>query len=200
MVRHRTRWLLVKVEVVNDIHDSRQPPTTAGVSKLVSRKGPPNTRRKDGSPSRKDFAALLRTTISLHFGIAAEGASSDLHIRFFDDTSTQLALVRVSRQSCDIVRAALTLLLTQKQLEALGASDDSPTVKSDVIASVISVHGSARTAKLATFRQIRGLYRHKMQVLRQSLRDIESTKHLKAQENKLCLELQERLSMVQEID
>jgi hypothetical protein len=195
MVRHRTRWLLVKLEFTDEVRNA------SGESKSLSRKGFNGTSKDDSPciPSRKDFIALLRKTISLSFGLAAEGASSDVQVRFFDPTSTQLALVRVPRQSCEMVRASMTLLLTRKQLMTLGESEDTEA-KSDVIASVISVHGSARTSKLATLRKIRDLYRQKIQVLRRSLQESESTRHLKTEEKKLFLELQERLSIVQEID
>jgi hypothetical protein len=215
MVRHRTRWLLVKAEFINDI---RNPTTVPPASKFVSRKNNNNnnntgpsasttTRKEDdsSSSSKKDFLALLRKTITLHFGVAAEGVASDVQIRFFDDSSTNLILVRVSRDSCDMVRASMTFLLTRKQLSAVGELDESSSIVdnnswSDIVASVISVHGSARTAKLATLREIRGLYRQRIHVLRQSHQDKESTKYVKREEKKLCLELQERLLTVQGID
>jgi len=99
-------------------------------------------------------------------------------------------LVRGPRQYCDMIRSALTLLLTRKQFLSLGEKIDRPI--SDYYASVISVHGSARTAKIATFRKLRELYRREIQEYR--VKSFPSDDRI---EEHLCRALEERLTIIQ---
>ena len=99
--------------------------------------------------------------------------------------------VRVPRQYCDTIRSALTLLLTRKQLVSLGDTLDATTTAQDYYASVVSVHGSARTAKIAVYRKLRELYRIELQESRRRFPDDEKLA------KKLCRGLQERLALVQ---
>lgn len=70
-----------------------------------------------------------------------------LLVRFFDVT-TMLALIRVPRDLCSIVRSSLTLL---------------PELQHRRIAiTVVSVHGSARTAKITCMRTVRYFYRERL--------------------------------------
>lgn len=57
------------------------------------------------------------------------------------NADTRLAIIKTSRDSADIVRAAITLL---NQL------NDEP-----IVASVISIHGSARTLKFSCIQLLR---------------------------------------------
>ena len=176
MVRHKNRWLLVKVELADDIRSNKRP--SVGSS-------------SDLFPSKKEFTIRLRRTIGWCFGIAGEGPACDTQIRFFD-AETQLVLVRIPRQYCGMVRSSLTLLLTRKQLISLGEKvDGQPSASSDYCTSVISVHGSARTAKIASFRKLRELYRQQIQESRIVFpNDDKLQKHL-------CRALQERLTLIQ---
>lgn len=178
MVRHKNRWLLVKVELADDIRKNKT--LSVGTSPELF-------------PSKKEFTTRLRRTITWCFGVAGEGPSHDTQIRFFD-AETQLVLVRGPRQYCDMVRSSLTLLLTRKQLLSLGERlvDDAGST-SDYCASVISVHGSARTAKIATFRKLRELYRREIE---ESRIDNSFPNDDKVEKN-LCIALQERLTMIQ---
>lgn len=60
---------------------------------------------------------------------------------------TNLAMIKVPRDHCDLVRSALMLMVDIK---------DSPTV-----ARVVSTNGSARTAKLHAFKEIKRIFRAK---------------------------------------
>ena len=170
MVRHKNRWLLVMVELADEVRNRKQQSSSPS----------------DSFPSRKEFTARLRRTVSWCFGIAGEGAACEMQIRFFD-TETRLVVVRVPREHYRIIWSALTLLLTRKQLLSLGEKTDA----GDYQASVVSVHGSARTAKVATYRKLRELYRQKVE---ESRTVIPSDDKLP---KKLCRALQERLILVQ---
>jgi len=174
MVRQKKRWLLVKVELADDIQKNRT--LSVGTSSELF-------------PSKKEFITRLRRTITWCFGITGEGPACETQIRFCD-AATQLVLVRAPRQYCDMIRSALTLLLTRKQFLSLGEKIDGPT--SDYYASVISVHGSARTAKIATFRKLRKLYRREIQECR-----VKSFPSDDRVEKNLCRALEERLTIIQ---
>lgn len=167
----------MKVELANDIRSNNN----------ETRIGSPS----DLFPSKKEFTIRLRRTIAWCFGIAAEGPARDTQIRFCD-AETQLALVRVPREHCDTIRSSLSLLLTRKQLFSLGEkADRQPWTSSDYYASVISVHGSARTAKIATFRKLRELYRLHLQKSRTMFPKDNNL------EKKSCRGLQKRLTLIQ---
>ena len=177
MVRHKNRWLLVKIELADDIRKNQQQSSTRYTSS------------SDLFPSKKEFASRLRRTVGWCFGIAGEGPASDTQLRFYDP-STQLAVVRVPRKYCDMIRSSLTLLLTRKQLLSIGENADT-TQQSDYQTSVVSVHGSARTAKIAVFRKLRELYRKQIQESRILFPNDENLRKT------LCRGLQERLATIQ---
>ena len=79
-------------------------------------------------------------------------------MRLFDDSS-RLAMIRVSRDSCGLVRAAITLLTTVH-----GRS---------VVASVISVNGSSRTAKRVALLETRRNFRQEFSTSKRELKDLE---------------------------
>ena len=110
-------------------------------------------------------------------------ATARLHarriVRFVNPT-TRLVLLRVPREFCNMVRCSITMLTrniaddaaaiaatTSKDDEITGSTttrralaqlDRRPTL----VASVISVNGSARTAKLSTMARIRKVYRQRI--------------------------------------
>jgi RNase P/RNase MRP subunit POP5 len=70
--------------------------------------------------------------------------TTKLTVRLYDEAS-RLAIIRVSRESCSLVRAAITFITSiQRRL---------------VVASVISVNGSARTAKRVALLETRRSFR-----------------------------------------
>lgn len=148
--------------------------------------------------TKKDLAHCIRECITSSFGIAASGMAQDVQgmqislcwsisckafggltishargslsraVRLYDESS-RLAMIRVSRDSCGLVRAAITLLTSFQ-----GRS---------VVASVISVNGSARTAKRAAVLETRREAQQEGATGKQELRDLE-----------------ERLDMIRKID
>jgi hypothetical protein len=192
MVRHKNRWLLVKVELAGDVRSNQQQPSIVRTTTTTTTTAYSSS-RPSPFPSKKEFLARLRRTVSWCFGIAGEGPAYDTQIRFCDP-DTRLVVVRVPRDSCGMIRSALTLLLTRKQLASLGETTrtmEATQPPLDYLASVISVHGSARTAKIAVFRKLRELYRMQIQESRAVFPNDDRI------QSNLCRALQERLALVQ---
>ena len=188
MVRHKNRWILVNVEFADDIRNNKN--NHHHLQHTSASSGPSSAHL---FPSKKEFTIRLRRTIAWSFGIAGEGPACDTQVKFCD-AETQLVVVRVPRQYCDMIRSSLTLLLTNKQLVSLGETTTTQQQQGsmqDYQASVVSVHGSARTAKIAVFRKLREVYRLQIQ---QSHIAFPNDGKLK---KNLCRALQERLALVQ---
>ena len=136
MVRHKTRWLLVRLDFEHNVQWG----------------GEPKARRQDDDGggtglTKKDLAKCIRDSIASSFGIAASGMAQDIQgasncggdhistigrltspssyvptmyvtnhahttrrlrfvVRLYDESS-RLAMIRVARDSCDMVRAAI---------------------------------------------------------------------------------------------
>ena len=175
MVRHKNRWLLVKVELADDIRNNN---SNNNHKKAVQ--------QPSSFPSKIEFIIRLRRTVAWCFGIEGQ-AACDAQVKFCDP-DTKLVVVRVPRDACGRIRAALTLLLTRKQMLSLG---ETTSKSQDFQASVLSVHGSARTTKIALFRLLRKLYRIEMEESRKLFPTDDKL------EKKLCRALQEQLALVQ---
>ena len=173
MVRHKNRWLLVKVELADEIRNG-------GSSK------------SSNFPSKKEFTNRLRKTISWCFGIAGEVPACDTQVRFIDE-QTQLVVIRTPRDYCGKIRAALTLLLTRKQLASIGELSQEETC--EYLATLVSVHGSARTAKIAVFRKLREVYKEKIEESRRVFPDDDDDDNKVSKT--LCKALQVRLALIQ---
>lgn len=133
MVRHKSRWLLIRIdreERVKSIKDTQ--------------KDPPDT--PSAPIEKKNIYHALRIMIEGAFGIARAGIVEDIQVRLYN-SETSLAVVKVPREDCDLIRSAITLL-TQIQ--------DEP-----ITAVVLSTSGSARTAKIAAMRQVKKAFKMK---------------------------------------
>jgi hypothetical protein len=92
-------------------------------------------------------------------------------VRWLDMEITQLAIIRCSREWCGHVRAALTFwnslplddVSSKRQATVITSSHNTKRTRLFVTASVVSVHGSARTAKLATMARVRSHFRQQME-------------------------------------
>lgn len=180
MVRHKTRWLLVRLVFERD------------VLKQTNSDGSHKRRRDEDDSSsagltKKDLSQSIRDSISSSFGIAASGIAQDVQgmsvvsvfgwqralvsLKSFDaligtllvrlyDESSRLAMIRVSRDSCGLVRAAITFLTAIKS--------------KSVVASVIAVNGSARTAKRVALLEMRRHFREEcFSTEKRELKDLE---------------------------
>lgn len=82
----------------------------------------------------------------------------------FCDAATRLALIRVPREFCGTVRAAITLLTTI-QMQQQQQQQRQPQRSVAVTVTVLSVKGSARTAKMEAIRHVRRFYRERLLLL-----------------------------------
>lgn len=101
------------------------------------------------------------------------------------DAATRLFLLRVPREFCNIVRSSLTMLTNN-----VASNGNSMRL----VASVLSVNGSARTAKLATMARLKKEYRG-----RSARNKAFSSKGDDALRT-MMQELQSRLAVIQNID
>jgi len=124
MVRHKTRWLLVRFEFESQLSTS----TTK--------------ERGDDLPQiqTKEIYKEIVKILSICFGLSAHAIIPDIMVRHIDDES-QLAMIRVPREAEKQVRTAITFMTT--------------LYNQGIVASVLSVNGCARTARLATMQEIR---------------------------------------------
>ncbi|CAB9523257.1 expressed unknown protein [Seminavis robusta] len=155
MVRLKTRWVLTRLDLFQDI--------------IIGSTSP----RPDWFPTKKEFAKALKESIISCFGTSASDAAFDVQVRLCDATS-RLVLFRVSRENYPKVRASLTMLTTMPvsptttSTSTTTSNNNDETSKSQstisrVTTSVVSVHGSPRTTKLNTMKQLRKAYQRYQQ-------------------------------------
>lgn len=80
------------------------------------------------------------------FGIAASGITEDMQVLFYN-TDTGLAMIKVPRDSSNLVRSAITIMTQLNNVP--------------MVATVLSTNGSARTAKLATIRELKRMFQNR---------------------------------------
>jgi len=165
MVRHKVRWILTKMDFEKDLSlttdNEKKCHSSIDMDKVII--------------TTKEITLALRAIVNAAFGVAGIGIiegfqgtsiylyptrSITIHrfifvffLSFFHsvrmyDSDTQLAIVKVPRHACSIIRSALTLITT-----ILGLP---------VVASTISINGSVRTAKIAALHHIQQIYNNKM--------------------------------------
>lgn len=128
MVRHKTRWLLARFEFESQLWTG---PTKREVG----------GERDDLPPLQtKEIYKELVKILASCFGMAAHAIIPDLVVRHVD-VQSQLCMIRVPRNAAARVRTAITFMTT--------------LYNQNIVASVLSVNGSARTARLATMNEIR---------------------------------------------
>ena len=89
MVRLKTRWLLVRLDV---------PATVRRTTNQVTLESD-NPETKSVFPSRKELATSIRQNISEQFGVAGEGMASDLQGMVINDGGGCRLKIRVGRKS-----------------------------------------------------------------------------------------------------
>jgi len=166
MVRHKTRWFLVRLDYARDM-------VKAQSSRVVG--------HADSFPTKKELAIAIRESLVSCFGQSSTTeAAREIQVRL-SDLSTRLAMIRVPRQFHTKIRASITFMT------AIGGKR--------LVASVISVNGSARTAKLATIRHIRSIYRERILLQQQMGNGHESMKLMEES----CKQLNDLLAVVSDI-
>ena len=108
-------------------------------------------------------------------------------VRFYD-SNIRMALIRVPREYCQVIRASMTML--------------NEIQNKRVAISTISVNGSARTAKLSAIKQIQYCYRKKLSVLVERYDSIDG--HIPNSTRKyidrVCQSMEDTLEVVTNID
>lgn len=148
MVRQKSRWLLIRIDLedqVKSIKDTSTASLLEGAA-VKKKKEDPAASSSRIQLEKKNIFHALRIMIEESFGIARSGIIDDIQVRLYS-SEARLAIVKVPRDDCDLVRSAVTFL-TQIQEEP-------------VTAVVLATNGSARTAKVAAMRQVRKDFREK---------------------------------------
>mmetsp|Transcript_26981 Transcript_26981/g.44938 ORF Transcript_26981/g.44938 Transcript_26981/m.44938 type:complete len:167 (+) Transcript_26981:29-529(+) len=137
MVRHKTRWLLVRLEFESDIQSSSS--TSPALSRRVVASEDDESINKSKLLTKDIYKELVKT-LSVCFGLSAHAIIHSIVVRHIDD-ATRLTMIRVPRSTANQVRTAVTYMTTLNE--------------KNIVASVISVNGSARTARLSAMHEIR---------------------------------------------
>lgn len=207
MVRHKTRWLLIQVDV----------------GETTGQQG--GTTQSSSSFTRRELVSAIRENLQVTMGLNSAAAEFDTRgtcsskddvsfrqsshcldqsanpslspltrddpsVRFWDEERTHLLLLRTPREFLPLVRASLAFLTT------IGS-------KRQVSFSTLSVHGSARTAKLATIGALRRSYRAQIlqhhRATKNATRGGAGSKD-RSVETRLCTQMEESLLNLQSID
>jgi RNase P/RNase MRP subunit POP5 len=88
----------------------------------------------------KEIHKEIVKSLNICFGLSVHSFLSDIVVKHIDQES-RLCMIRVLRDSANRVRAAITLLTN--------------LYNEGIVASVISIQGSSRTARLAAMHEIR---------------------------------------------
>ena len=128
MVRHKTRWLLVRLEFESQL------------STVLTKREVGGEASDLPTLQTKEIYKELVKILGACFGMAAHAIIPDLVVRHVDVPS-QLCMIRVPRDAANRVRTAITFMTT--------------LYNQNIVATVLSVNGNARTARLATMNEIR---------------------------------------------
>jgi hypothetical protein len=110
---------------------------------------------------------VLSSALSLFLSLRTRARTIYIHaniVRFYDPT-TRLALVRVSRECCNQVRASITLIVGDETSTNQSSSSSSSYLRSQqqqrpvVAYSILAVRGTARLAKMDAIKYVRNHYR-----------------------------------------
>ena len=152
MVRQKNRWLLVQFDYEPNILSQCLPKDSSSTATAT----PKNKKRKlNESNSQEststndetiqisqitstDIYRALQETLSQNYGIVAS-STTGVSVRLYDP-KIRLAVIKTSRDNYPMVRSALVFLTKVKQIK--------------VVASTISVNGSARTARNAAWKEL----------------------------------------------
>ena len=202
MVRKKNRWLLVQFDFESDILSScasfgeteesgltaassgkkRKPQASSGGGDAAG--DATATARSIHQVTGTDIYRSLRDSIAQNFGLVG-AASADVQVRLYDPRM-RLAIVKTTRDGYPIVRSSLTLLTQIKQ--------GGDVLK--VVATTISVCGSARTARNAAWGEIQKRFGKDVGLLREQKGDEPWTKKTRIALEKGLQELEARLDKI----
>jgi len=198
MVRKKNRWLLVQFDFESDILSSCASFGETGESGLTAassgKKRKPlassggdaddATARSIHQVTGTDIYRSLRDSIVQNFGLMG-AAAADVQVRLYDP-KMRLAIVKTTRDEYPIVRSSLTVLTQIKQ--------GGDVLK--VVATTISVSGSARTARNAAWDEIQKRFGKDVGLLREQKGDEPWTKKTRIALEKGLQDLEARLDKI----
>ena len=196
MVRTKNRWLLVQFDFESDILSSCANLNETGESGTAASSGKKRKPQASGGDADDataqsihqvtgtDIYRSLRDSIVQNFGLVG-AAAADVQVRLYDP-KMRLAIVKTTRDKYPIVRSSLTVLTQIKQ----GAD----VLK--VVASTISVSGSARTARNAAWGEIQKRFGKDVGLLREQKGDGPWTRKTRISLEKGLQELEARLDKI----
>ncbi|KAL3791088.1 hypothetical protein HJC23_012073 [Cyclotella cryptica] len=155
MVRHKSRWLLVQFDyepiLLSQCTPNNSPTGAMPSSKKRKLNKSDSQNSTDGAANESiqisqitttDIFRSLQDTLTQNYGIVAS-CTTDISVRFYDP-KVRLAVIKTSRENYPLVRSSIMFLTKVKQI--------------NVVASTISVSGSARTARNAAWKVIQKLF------------------------------------------
>lgn len=182
MVRQKNRYLLVQLEFEPDILQSceEDEANLTTLSAAGKTRKSLHTSLSDSSnlPSMETIKSIqqvnaadiyrsLQEAMTQNFGLVGT-CTSDVQVRLYD-SKTRLAIIKTTRDKYPQVRSCLTFLTEIKQgVESL-----------KVVASTIAVSGSARTARIAAWGEVkkrffaRDVSKSSRQVIEKELKELE---------------------------
>ncbi len=198
MVRKKNRWLLVQFDFESDILSSCASFGETGESGLTAassgKKRKPlassggdaddATARSIHQVTGTDIYRSLRDSIVQNFGLMG-AAAADVQVRLYDP-KMRLAIVKTTRDEYPIVRSSLTVLTQIKQ--------GGDVLK--LVATTISVSGSARTARNAAWDEIQKRFGKDVGLLREQKGDEPWTKKTRIALEKGLQDLEARLDKI----
>ena len=137
---------------------------------------------------------VCELTLSLDCFFRMSAASTLCRAVRFSDPTTRLVTVRTPREYCGLVRATITLLTS--------LSNSNNNSNQRVVLHVLSVNGSARTAKVAAIREVRRFYRDRLlQSKKKTTGDPTAMISLSEKDTaRLCRSMEDGLQQISSID
>jgi len=199
MVRHKSRWLLVQFEYESNVISRCTPNDTSTRSSKKRKLNKTDSQHSSSSGTlldeqiqinqitSTDIFRSLQETLTQNYGIIAS-STTEISVKLYDP-KVQLAIIKTSREKYPIVRSSLMFLTKVKQIK--------------VVASTISVSGSARTARSAAWKEVQNRFFSKETAIEYGLltgdsnsNDAVSTKKTMAAAKKALAELESRIDKI----
>lgn len=186
MVRQKSRWTIVRLDF-----DDQLLVSSRSAANGVGEEGNNKNKRKRSSvhhanaPSTpvpiepRDIHRTLRSAMETSFGTLGAGMAHTIRICHYDSTD-RLAIIKMPREYCPMVRSALTLLTSINDV--------------NVVMSTIGVHGSARTVKIAALAELRRNFNARNRL------NTGGGEGLSKQDEKALLRLEARMDKVRDVD
>ena len=201
MVRHKNRWILVQFDYEPDILEQCTPDAPNSkkrkLKKIDSQSSADDeqiqTRIQIRQITTTDIFRSLQETLTQNYGIVGS-STTEISVRLYDP-KIGLAVIKTSRDKYPIVRSSLMFITSIKQIKA--------------VARIISINGSARTARNAAWKEVQHRFFSKKTAIeydlligdakdtqqKQQLEGV-ATKKMRASAKRALSELEERMNVI----